>query len=59
MLSSNLATGQPLHPKVRFGTARLTPPYVPALLVSSALIFWPLTRSPAGQAHATMLAGQH
>jgi hypothetical protein len=33
--------------------------YVPALLVSSALIFWQLTRSPVGQARATMLAGQH
>ena len=30
-----------------------------ALLVSSALIFWQLTRSPVGQARATMLAGQH
>jgi hypothetical protein len=33
--------------------------YVPALLVSSALIFWQLTRSPVGQARATLLAGQH
>ena len=33
--------------------------YVPALLVSSALIFWQLTRSPVGQARSTMLAGQH
>jgi len=33
--------------------------YVPALLVSSALIFWQLTRSPVTQARATMLAGQH
>jgi hypothetical protein len=33
--------------------------YVPALLVSSALIFWQLTRSPVGQTRATMLAGQH
>ena len=33
--------------------------YGPALLVSSALIFWQLTRSPVGQTRATMLAGQH
>lgn len=33
--------------------------YVPALLVSSALIFWQLTRSPVAQARATTLAGQH
>jgi hypothetical protein len=32
--------------------------YVPALLVSSALIFWQLTRSPLPQIRAT-LAGQH
>lgn len=31
--------------------------YVPALLVSSALIFWQLTRSPVAQTRATTLAG--
>ena len=33
--------------------------YVPALLVSSALIFWQLTRSPVAEARAPVLAGQH
>jgi hypothetical protein len=33
--------------------------YVPALLVSSALIFWQLTRAPVAQARATTLAAQH
>ena len=33
--------------------------YVPALLVSSALILWQLIRSPVAQVSAPALAGQH
>lgn len=33
--------------------------YVPALLVSSALILWQLVRSPAAEPTAAKLAAQH